>query len=148
MMEAVGPLAFYGLRSIELERVPAHRPDSVPVFGRYCVPGRIVLFEQPIPPWRLAGLLKRDIARRLKRAGAVLTSLVEVGATLVGWPRDALRRFMIEEILLHELGHHVLQHYKGKRPVRIARTKDHEAFAAQFVVRHKSLVRAGRSHPW
>ena len=72
------------------------------------------------------------MAYRLERAGAVVTRLAEVGATLVDWPLDTLRRFMLEEVLLNELGHHVLQHYKGKRPQRIARTRDHEAFAARF----------------
>src|SRR6266540_6399903 len=132
LLKAVGPVAFYGLRSIELARSPANASISTPVFGRYCVPGRIMLFEQPMPPWRLPGLLKGDVARRLERAGAAVTRLTDVGATLVHWPHAALRRFMLEEILLHELGHHVLQHHKGKRPVRVARTRDHESFAARF----------------
>jgi len=83
-------------------------------------------------PACLPGLLRADVAYRLERAGAVVTRLAEVGATLVDWPLDTLRRFMLEEVLLNELGHHVLQHYKGKRPQRIARTRDHEAFAARF----------------
>src|SRR5206468_818457 len=73
MLKAVGPVAFYGLRSIELARSPANASVSMPVFGRYYVPGRIILFEQPWPPWRLPGLLKGDVARRLERAGAVVT---------------------------------------------------------------------------
>src|SRR5207237_6278007 len=129
---AVGPVAFYGLRSIELARSPANASISMPVFGRYCVPGRIILFEQPLQPWRLSGLLKGSVARRLERAGAVVTRLTDVGATLVLWPHDTLRWFMLEDVLLHESGHHVLQHYKGKSKVRIARTRDHEAFAARF----------------
>jgi hypothetical protein len=39
---------------------------------------------------------------------------------------------MLFDVLLHEIGHHVLQHGKGKRLVRIARTRDHEAFATRF----------------
>jgi hypothetical protein len=47
---------------------------------------------------------------------------------------------MLEEVLLHELGHHVLQYHKGKRLARIARTKDHETFAALFAKRQKSRL--------
>jgi hypothetical protein len=146
MLKAVGPVALYGLRSIELARSPANTSLSTLVFGRYCVPGRIILFEQPTPPWRLSGLLRGDIARRLERAGAVLTVLSDVGATLVDWPQDTLRRFMLEEVLLHELGHHVLQHHKGKRPERIARTRDHEAFAARFAEKERAGLMKGSGH--
>ena len=145
MLKAVGPVAFYGLRSIELARSPADSLISMPVFGRYYVPGRIILFEQPLPPWRLPGLLKGDVARRLERAGAVVTRLTDVGATLVHWPHATLRRFMLEEVLLHELGHHVLQHHKGKRPVRVARTRDHESFAARFAEKYRLSLMKGRS---
>ena len=41
---------------------------------------------------------------------------------------------MLRDVLLHEIGHHVLQHGKGKRGVRIARTRDHEAFATRFAL--------------
>src|SRR5262249_38238484 len=112
-------------------------------FGRYCAPGRILLFEQPLPPWRLPGLLSDDLAHRLKLAGAVGNFLGDVGATLVDWPAESLRRFMLEEVLLHELGHHVLQHHKGKRPVRIARTRDHESFAARFAEKQRAALRKG-----
>ena len=145
MLKAVGPAAFYGLRSIELARSPADSLISMPVFGRYYVPGRIILFEQPLPPWRLSGLLKGSVARRLERAGAVVTRLTDVGATLVHWPHAALRRFMLEEVFLHELGHHVLQHHKGKRPVRVARTRDYESFAARFAEKHRLALMRGRS---
>ena len=144
MLKAVGPAAFYGLRSIELARSPANA-SIMPVFGRYYVPGRIILFEQPLPPWRLPGLLKGDVARRLERAGAVVTRLTDVGATLVHWPHATLRRFMLEEVLLHELGHHVLQHHKGKRPVRVARTRDHESFAARFAEKQRLALMKGLS---
>jgi len=140
LLESVGPLALYGVRSIELVRAPA--PGGAPslVFGRYEVPGRILLFEQPLPPWRLLGLLGHKTVQRLEKAGAVVNPLPELGATLVDWPADTLRRFMLEEVLLHELGHHVLQHHKAKRHARIARTRDHEAFAALFAVRRRPAL--------
>jgi len=146
ILESVGPVAFYGLRSIELVRAPDNAVTSAPVFGRYCVPGRIILYEQPKPPWRLSGLLKEAVARPLEQAGAVLTRLAGVGATMVDWPQGALRRFLLEQVLLHELGHHVLQHHKGKRPARIARTRDHEAFAARFAEKQRAALMKGRGH--
>ncbi len=144
-IEAVGPVAIYGLRSVELVR--AHSPSGVPclVFGRYEAPGRILLFEQPVPPWRLPGLLDHESVRRFERAGATVTPRPDSGATLVDWPAGTLERFMLEEVLLHELGHHVLQHYKAKRPARIARTKDHEAFAALFAERQRQTLQGRQS---
>lgn len=118
---------------------------SAPVFGRYRVPGSIVLFEQASPPWRLSGLLTAALARRLERAGAEVIALPDAGATIVDWSREGLQRFMLEEILLHELGHHVLQHHKGKRPKRIARTRDHEAFAERFAERQRARLKKLRT---
>ena len=146
MLQSVGPLAFYGLRSVELSRSQADGSTSLPVFGRYALPGRIILFEQPTAPWRLSGLLKREVVRRLERAGARLTLLTDVGATLVDWPQDTLRRFLLEQVLLHELGHHALQHHKGKRPERIARTRDHEAFATRFAEKQRTALMKGTNH--
>src|SRR5260370_41041521 len=40
VLKNIGPVAFYGLRSVELARLRAH--SSTPLFGRYCVPGRII----------------------------------------------------------------------------------------------------------
>jgi hypothetical protein len=144
VLRAAGPVALYGLRTVELVRAPSSRVPAL-VFGRYVVPGKILLYEQPVPPWRLPGVLKHGDARRLKSAGAVVTTQPGAGATLVDWPDQSLKRFMLEEVLLHELGHHVLQQHKGKRPVRIARTKDHEAFAARFAARQRSSVSYGRT---
>ena len=140
LLEAVGPLALYGLRLVELAHARAPSGGLSLVFGRYQVPGRILLFEQPLPPWRLRGLLGEENIRRFERAGAVVNLLPELGATQVDWPTDTLRRFMLEEVLLHELGHHVLQQYKAKRQVRIARTKDHEGFAARFAARKRLVL--------
>jgi hypothetical protein len=140
MLRSVGPLALYGVRAIELVRGRAARAGAAPAFGSYRVPGRIVLYEQPLPPWRLPGSLPPAAARRLEDAGAILTPLRDAGATLVDWPDGSLRRFMLEEVLLHEVGHHVLQHHTGKRPVRIARTRDHEAFAAGFAEKERAAL--------
>ena len=143
LLNAVGPMAIYGLRIIELARMP-NGSVFKPVFGRYCVPGRILIYEQPLPPWRLPGVIETATASQLARAGAILTLLPEVGATVVDWPAGTLRRFMLQEVLLHEVGHHVLQHHKGKRPAKVARVKDHEAFAARFAERERTALRKKR----
>jgi hypothetical protein len=143
LLNEVGPVALYGLRVVELARLPDSLGGEL-VLGRYCVPGRIILYEQPEPPWLLRGRISSSAARRLERAGAILALLPDVGATVVDWPGGTLRRFMLEEVLLHEVGHHVLQHHKGKRPARIARAKDHEAFAARFAERQRAALRKSR----
>ena len=56
-IESLGPVARYGLRSIELVRTPGPSGLAQWVFGRYEAPGRILLFEQPESPLRLPGLL-------------------------------------------------------------------------------------------
>jgi len=146
LLETVGPIAVYGLRSIELTRAPVRRGVALPVFGRYRVPGTVLIYEQPRPPWRLAGLLAHHDMLRFKRAGAVVTVQPEIGATIVDWPQDTLRWYILEDVVLHELGHHVLQHHKAKRSVRVARTKDHEAFAARFAARQREALRKLRNH--
>jgi hypothetical protein len=148
VLRAIGPLAIYGVRTIELTRRHRGRAAAALTFGSYRVPGTIVLYEQPLPPWRLPGFVASRTARRLESAGAILTPLPGAGATLVDWPDGTLRHFMLEEVLLHEIGHHVLQHYTGKRPVRIARTRDHEAFAARFAEKERAaLLKRSRAGP-
>src|SRR5437660_7887740 len=44
LLGLVGPIAIYGLRSVELVRAP--NPASPLIFGRYEAPGKIKLFEQ------------------------------------------------------------------------------------------------------
>jgi len=141
LLDSLGPIARYGLRSIELARASVDASISALMFGRYCAPGRIILYEQPLPPWRLHGRLPSASLRRFEHAGAIVKTLPALGATLIDWPDDTLRQFVLEDIFLHELGHHVLQHYKGKRLVRIARTHDHEAFANRFVEKHQSSMK-------
>jgi hypothetical protein len=143
ILNSIGPIARYGLRSIELARTPVGASSSALAFGRYCAPGRILLYEQPFPPWRIPGLLQGTILRQFQHAGAIVTALPAVGATLIDWPGDTLRRFVLQDVLLHELGHHVLQHYKGKRSIRIARARDHESFANLFVQKHLGFLKSG-----
>jgi len=146
-LDSIGPIALYGVRVVEVARRPVMSGRASPVFGRYEAPGRILLFEQPEPPWRLTGILNRADTNRFKTFGATVTIQPDSQMTTVEWPKDSLKRFMLEGVLLHELGHHVLQQYKGKRPARIARTRDHEAAAERFASRQRSLLRAAGRIP-
>jgi hypothetical protein len=146
LIEALGPVALYGLRTIEFRRAAAQSGPGKLRFGRYEASGRIVLFEQMKAPWRLPGALKAADESIFKRYGAVVVAKPSARMTVVEWPGDSLKRFMLEEVLLHELGHHVLQYHKGKRSERIARTKDHERFAALFATRQQSLLKDAGKH--
>lgn len=126
-----GEACVYGIRSIELRRGAPDRQGLH--FGRLVVPGRILLDDLPLPPWHLPGRLRRSEMARLERAGAAVER--RDGATLVAWPGETLRDFVLFDVLMHEIGHHLLQHHKGKRTARVARTRDHEAFARRFAER-------------
>ena len=135
----VGAEAVYGVKQIELAHSPGMSENSLPPFGRLVVPGRIMIYEQPLPPWQLPGVLSKKDSRRLQLAGASL-EIGQAGVnTTVQWPDETLRDFMLFEVLAHEIGHHILQHNTGKRAVRIVRTRDHEAFAERFAERCREL---------
>jgi hypothetical protein len=46
---------------------------------------------------------------------------------------------MLFDVLLHEIGHHLIQQYRGKRTARVARTRDHEACADRFALQCRLL---------
>lgn len=141
LLRSLSPEAIYGLRSVELCRGPAWSHGTIPCFGRLRVPGRIALHDLPRPPWRLAGRIEAGDAEALGQAGARVTVDHAAGTTMIEWPGASLTDFMLFDVLLHEIGHHVLQHGKGKRRVRIARTRDHEAFAKRFASLHRAARR-------
>jgi hypothetical protein len=124
-----GPLARYGLRSIEL-RQSVGEEDGTLTLARLLVPGRIVLYEQVQPPWLIRAELSQDSKDRLERAGAKIDSGPAV--TRIEWPGRSLAEFMLFDGLIHEIGHHLIQHHKGKRLARVMRTTDHERRAEQF----------------
>jgi hypothetical protein len=130
LLDLIGAEARYGLRAVEF-RQASGSVDTV-YGGRLCVPGRILLYEQPVSPWLLSGRPAPRLVAGLLRAGAQLQHCPLTDSTRVDWPQGALRRFMLLEVFLHELGHHVFQHHKGKRLLRVARTHDHEAFACAY----------------
>jgi hypothetical protein len=100
------------------------------------VPGIVLLYEQPEPPWVLSGRLGEPARRRLARAGA----LIEAGAaaTRVAWPAGTLRDFVLLDGLMHEIGHHTVQHAANKRRTAVMRTADHERRADAFAVRART----------
>jgi hypothetical protein len=136
VLERLGPEATYGLRAVQLGGGGWH--DGRMVFGRLVVPGLIRLYDQPTPPWRIAGALTRADLGRLERAGALVEA--GLGRVVVGWPGGSLRAFWLLEVLLHELGHHRVQHEQGKRPARTLRTRDHEAAAAIWAWRWRPIA--------
>jgi len=125
-----GEECVYGLQAVELRQGV---PGEGLCLGRLIVPGRVVLFDQLPSPWRLRGAADKDLDR-LRAAGSQIEAL-DGNAILVRWPGNSLKRFMLFDVLMHEVGHHLLQHHKGKRLARVARTSDHEASATAFARR-------------
>ena len=119
---------------------PAPAEDGGLLFGRLIVPGVIVLYAQPTPPWVLPGQFSDDEQDRLCRAGAEISIAGGGTQSIVTWPEDTLRRFMLFDVLLHELGHHVLRHERRAPTGRIVRTRDHEAFADRFARRWRERL--------
>jgi len=125
-----GAECVYGVRSITLVN-PSQTVWTLS-FGRLIVPGRIVLYAQHLSPWMVPGWLSDDITSRFLHAGATIDVLGGGTQTAIAWPGETLHEFLLFDVLMHEIGHHLIQQYKGKRRDRVMRTKDHEAFAAHF----------------
>lgn len=143
VLAACGARCTYGLRTVELLPGRSGAAARRLRFGMLRVPGRIVLYDQLPSPWLLPGMLRRADADRLTRSGAMIETDPGGVVTRVTWPDPTLRDFMLFDVLLHELAHHVLQQYTGKRTAQVARTRDHEAYAAHFVaVMRSALPRA------
>jgi hypothetical protein len=126
-----GPAAAYGLRGIELRQQPA--AGVFPAVAMLRVPGLVLLFEQPAPPWELSGRFTDMATARLRRAGAVVAS--GQAGTRVDWPGSSLRDFILFDGLMHEIGHHTIQHAARKHRTRAMRTADHERGADAYAVR-------------
>jgi hypothetical protein len=140
-LDFFGPLATYGLRAVELR----HTDDDeggFPVLARLRVPGTVILYEQRDAPWTIAGRPSEESLSRLRDAGAVVD--MQPSATVIDWPEETLAQFMLFDGLLHEVGHHLIQHHSGKRTARVMRTADHERAAERFAVACRATW-AGRS---
>jgi hypothetical protein len=143
LLEFFAPLAIYGLQSVELRQAVDPGACERVLIARLHVPGRVVLYEQPRPPWVIRGLSARSL-ERLRRAGAVLD--VAAAVTRVEWPGETLGDFVLFDGLMHEIGHHLVQHHRGKRSLRVMRTADHERYAEAFAAACR-LAWAGRRSP-
>jgi hypothetical protein len=142
-LATLGPMGRYGLRLVELRRRPPSADSSVTLkLGAYQAPGTVILYEQPRSPWLLAGRLAAPDRQRLLAAGALLEDVGNGLQTVVRWPGQTLRTFMLHDVLLHEIGHHCSQWYSGKRPIRKVRTSQHEARAAALAARLQSDARS------
>ncbi|MBK6734107.1 MAG: hypothetical protein IPG61_08450 [bacterium] len=127
----LGPECYYGLRCITLGS--ANDGSRQLKLGRYENPGCITLFAQPPPPWRIDGIVDAGAVAQLERAGASVEVVNAGTVTVVDWPsRAALRDFMLFDVLVHEIGHHLIQHSRRRMRSAAARTSDHEAFADAF----------------
>ncbi|WP_426512061.1 hypothetical protein ACPPVO_16435 [Dactylosporangium sp. McL0621] len=127
-----GPAATYGLRAVELRQ----RPGPGFAVAALRVPGIVRLFEQPEPPWVLPGRLGPPDLARLRRAGAVVSP--GPAATEVGWPGHSLRDFVLFDGLMHEIGHHVVQHAANRHRTAAMRTADHERRADAYAARARA----------
>ena len=91
------------------------------------------------------GLGRRDGAP--EDAGDLDLAGGESGAVHAGQVPDGDNLDPLFDVLMHEIGHHLIQHYKGKRTVRRARTADHEAFADRFAQRCRLAYRRDGGRP-
>jgi hypothetical protein len=124
-----GAVTTYGVHSIELTRLPSDDPTTIRL-ATLRVPGVVVLYEQAESPWVVQGNMSETAVDRLEHAGAVVSTMGSV--TRIEWPGKTLADFMRFDGLLHEIGHHLIQHHTGKRTSRVMRTADHERRAQRF----------------
>ncbi len=126
-----GPECFYGLRSITV--ASRNRGSRGLALGRYVSPGQILIYSQTAPPWLIDGVLSTRSSAQLVLAGAQIALTNGGNATTVDWPsRSALRDYYLIDVLMHEIGHHMIQHYRRRPLSAAARTNDHEGFADAF----------------
>lgn len=144
LLRFFGERSHYGLRSIELTAGAARDLEGL-VFGALVGTGVIRLYAQPEPPWLLPGAIDETELHRLVRAGARVEMAKGGLHTRVEWPGKTLRDFMLLDVFLHEIGHHIVQQYTGKRTARVRRTRDHEIFAERFARRGHERYLSARS---
>ena len=144
LLRFFGAPCTYGLRAVELIPGPAGAAPGRHPLGRLHAPGTVRLYDQPPSPWCLPGRLPENEQARLRRAGALVDEWGDGTLTVVSWPGTTLRDFILFDVLMHEIGHHLVQQYKGKRPARLIRTRDHEAFADRFAQRCRDFYYRAR----
>jgi hypothetical protein len=144
LAELLGPVAIYGLKSIQLRREPAIRTEGI-VFAEYALSADIFLYALPTGPWNLPFPLAPTDCAAFRRYGALVESNVNRNTTMVSWPLNCLKRYLLYEVLAHELGHHAVQRSRGKLATSVCRTRDHEALAERYTSRALHLAEERRS---
>lgn len=140
LLRFFGAHVFYGIKEIHLSQAPASAKSGRNLlFGRLFIPGKIVLYEQPVPPWFVPSKLSAHDKKSLQRCGAQIETSDDGLRSIVTWDECALRDYMLFEVMMHEVGHHLIQHFKGKRQAQVMRTADHERSAEQFARKCRTL---------
>ncbi len=140
LLQFFGARAFYGIKEIHLSQAPASaKPGRNLLFGRLFVPGKIVLYEQPVSPWFVPSNLSAHDRKSLQQCGAQIETSDEGLRNIITWEETGLRDYMLFEVLMHEVGHHLIQHFKGKRRAQVMRTADHERAADMFARKCRAL---------
>jgi hypothetical protein len=134
VLSVAGLVATYGLQEVELFDPPLAATSMH--LGALVAPGHIRLYAQPRDRVVLGGLAATERAW-LEAGGAKVEVFADGVQTRVLWPHDGLRRFMMLWVLPHEIGHHLIQHHRGKRVARVLRTLDHELTAELFAARFR-----------
>lgn len=129
-----GELSWYGVQEISLLQNSKASVNKLS-FGSLIIPGKIQLFEQGKPPWFLNGGLGSEQQSLLESAGAIIEFSANRLRCKIDWPDDSLSSFMLFEVLMHEVGHQIIQQFKGKRTAQVLRTKEHELLAIAFARR-------------
>ncbi len=137
-LHCLGPSAIYGLRMIRLRQECLLNSSGI-VFAEYVVPGEICLYAVPASPWQFAFVPSRSDCEAFTRHGANVHVDESRRQTTVYWTPTDLKSYLLYEVLAHEIGHHVLQHNKGKRQAQIRRRFDHEACADLYSRRLERL---------
>ena len=147
LLNFFGPQSYYGLREIRLSQAPstAHAVTGM-LFGRLYIPGKVLLYEQKLQPWHIAGRISAEDATAMTTAGAIIESSDDGMRCIVRWSEDDLKNFFLFDVLMHEIGHHLQQQFKGKRTSQVLRTSDHERLATLFANRCRDeFVKAGEN---
>jgi hypothetical protein len=141
-MMQLPPRYRYKLHTIELRPAPPRSPHSALPLGGVLLPGRVILYSQPRSPWLLGGILADAEQAILRRAGAQVSVDYRSCLSVVTWPAQCLRNFVLYDVLPHELAHHLLQVRHARSLATATRAADHEAVATGLgrrLARHLSV---------
>lgn len=135
----LGPASVYGLREVRLRQECLFGLRGV-TFAEYILSGILDIYAVPASPWRLAFVPCAADLRTFRRYAAHVDVNETARRTAIRWEPNGLTNFFLYEVLAHEIGHHVLQQHKGKRPAQVCRRADHEAcadiYARRVLSRH------------